>query len=86
MLRDGRSDGYHPPECPRFENGEAWRTGAEIGATQDAISLIENRRADPTVRIIEQLANVIGIAAGPVRTQARPQREWLGRDRVISPA
>lgn len=63
----------------RLRKARKWSQGelaAEVDLTQDAISLIENRRANPTVLTIEQIADVYGLTLRDLfEPQARPQRK-----------
>ncbi|GAA0005946.1 helix-turn-helix transcriptional regulator [Bradyrhizobium diazoefficiens] len=62
----------------RLRKARKWSQGelaAEVDLTQDAISLIENGRANPTVLTIEQIADVYGISLPDLfEPQARPLR------------
>jgi transcriptional regulator with XRE-family HTH domain len=63
----------------RLRKTRGWSQGelaAEVDLTQDAISLIENRRANPTVLTIEQIADVYGISLPDLfEPQARQLRK-----------
>lgn len=62
----------------RLRKARKWSQGelaAEVDLTQDMISLIENRRGNPTILTIEQIADACGIQVTDLfEVSARPTR------------
>jgi transcriptional regulator with XRE-family HTH domain len=62
----------------KLRKARKWTQGdlaAEVDLTQDAVSLIENRRANPTILTIEQIADTYGVTLADLfEAPARPPR------------
>jgi len=62
----------------KLRRARKWSQGAlaaEVDLTQDMISLIENRRGNPTVLTIEQIADACGVQVADLfEAPARPPR------------